>query len=128
MWKKKYNCHSFESYLQNIILFYLNVPRKKVPIKWEQQKKNAYPCQKRKGYLFNKMAPQLKMGPQLLTIYIKKQEIFITMNIGGSEGNNKTSKILANKISDKWDLKWNSQKTVDSPYTVSLLAIIFKWC
>ena len=27
-------------------------------------------------------------------------------NIGGSEGNNKTSKFLANKISDKWDLKF----------------------
>ena len=38
--------------------------------------KNAYPCQKRKGYLFNKMAPQL------LTIYIKKQEIFITITLG----------------------------------------------
>jgi len=42
----------------------------------ENNKKNAYPCQKRKGYLFN------KMGPQLLTIYIKKQEIFITITLG----------------------------------------------
>ena len=38
--------------------------------------KNAYPCQKRKGYSFN------KMGPQLLTIYIKKQEMFITITSG----------------------------------------------
>jgi hypothetical protein len=27
-------------------------------------------------------------------------------NIGESEGSNKTSKFLANKISDKWDLKF----------------------
>ena len=31
---------------------------------------------KKKGYLFN------KMGPQLLTIYIKKQEIFIEITLG----------------------------------------------
>jgi hypothetical protein len=46
---------------------------KRYSLNENKKKKNAYPCQKRKDYLFN------KMGPQLLTIYIKKQEIFITI-------------------------------------------------
>ena len=57
--------------------------------------KNACSCQKRKGYLFN------KMGPQLLTIYIKKTRNIYYNYIGGSEGSNKTSKFLANKIAHK---------------------------
>ena len=58
-------------------------------------KKNAYPCQKRKGYLFN------KMGPQLLTIYIKKQEIFITITLGEVKAAIRLQSFLANKISHK---------------------------
>jgi hypothetical protein len=43
--------------------------------------------------------------PTFDSIHKKTRNIYYN-NIGGSEGINKTSKSLANKISDKWDLKF----------------------